>query len=69
MKTLVQTNKNCVVEKTLVDVAPYNYSTDAFSYPNDPVIIDNNISDLYYRKTRVEEGVSFSENVKINPYT
>lgn len=69
LKTLVQTNKNGVVEKTLVDVAPYNYSTDAFSYPNDPVIIDNNISDLYYRKTRVEEGVSFSENVKIHPYT
>ena len=69
LKTLVQTDKNGVVQQTLLDVAPYNYSTDAFSYPNDPVIIDNNIADLYYKKTRIEDGVAVTEDVRIHPYT
>lgn len=69
LKTLVQTDKNGVVQQTLLDVAPYNYSTDAFLYPNDPVIIDNNIADLYYKKTRLEDGVTITENVRIHPYT
>ena len=69
LKTLVQTDKNGVVQQTLLDVAPYNYSTDAFSYPNDPVIIDNNIADLYYEKNRLEDGVNISEKIRIHPYT
>lgn len=69
LKTLIQTDSNGLVAKTLLDTQPYNYSIGAFSYPNDPVIIDNDIANLYYNRTRIEDGVSVVDSVPIHPYT
>lgn len=68
-KTLVQPDENGLVQKTILDVEPYNYVTGSFSYPNDPVIIDNNLTDIYYNRTRYEDGVDVVDRVLIHPYT
>ena len=69
IKTLVQTDEQGIVQNKVLDVEPYNYSVGAFTYPNDPVVIDNDLANLYYSKTRVEDGVLITDNVPIHPYT
>lgn len=69
IKTLVQTDERGIVQNKVLDVEPYNYSVGAFAYPNDPVVIDNDLANRYYSKTRLEDGVPVTDNVPIHPYT
>lgn len=69
LKSLVQTDTEGLVQNTVLDVEQYNYSTGAFPFPNDPIIIDNDLATQYYSKNRAEEGTTVTDNVLIHPYT
>jgi hypothetical protein len=68
-KNLIQTNEDGIVEKTITNVEPYNYVTDQYLYPTDPVLIDNDLASVYYSRLRVEDGIATDESVLIHPYT
>lgn len=68
-KTLVQTDEQGIVQNKVLDVEQYNYTTGSFSFPNDPVIIDNDLVDLLYNRQREEEGNIVVDRILIHPYT
>ncbi len=68
-KSLIQTDENGIVQTNFLNVEPNNYTTDSFSYSKDPVMIDNDLSELYYTRQRTEDGVVIDDRIRINPYT
>lgn len=68
-KNLIQTNAEGIVEKTITNVNPYNYVTDQYLYPTDPVVIDSELSNFYYNRIRFEDGIQTDQSVLIHPYT
>lgn len=68
-KSLVQTDTEGIVQKTVLDVEQYNYSTGSFPFPNDPLVIDNDLTTLPINRTRLEDNTTVTDTVFINPYT
>lgn len=68
-KTLIQTDAEGIVRNTVLDVEQYNYSTVSFPFPNDPVVIDNDLAVLPLIRTRREDNTTVSDTVFVHPYT
>ena len=68
-KTLVQTDEQGIVQNKVLDVEQYNYTTGSFSFANDPVVIDNDLVDLFYDRQREDDGIFISDRILIHPYT
>lgn len=68
-KSLIQTDSEGIVRKTVLDVEQYNYSTGSFLFPNDPVVIDNDLSVLTTTRARLEDTTPVADTVFIHPYT
>lgn len=68
-KSLIQTDTEGIVRNIVYDVEQYNYSLGSFPFPNDPVVIDNDLADLTISRTRSEENTEVSDLVYIHPYT
>jgi len=68
-KSLIQTDTQGIVRNTVLDVEQYNYSTGSFPFPNDPLVIDNDLAVLPVSRGRSEENSSVYDTVFINPYT
>ena len=68
-KSLIQTDSEGIVRNTVLDVEQYNYSTGSFLFPNDPVVIDNDLAVLTTTRSRLEDTTPVSDTVFIHPYT
>jgi hypothetical protein len=68
-KSLIQTDAEGIVRNTVLDVEQYNYSTGSFPFPNDPVVIDNDLAVLPFIRTRKEDNTTVLDTVFIHPYT
>lgn len=68
-KSLIQTDAEGIVRNTVLDVEQYNYSTGSFPFPNDPVVIDNDLAVLPFIRTRKEDNTTASDTIFIHPYT
>lgn len=68
-KSLIQTDGEGIVRNTVLDVEQYNYSTGSFLFPNDPLVIDNDLASLTVERTRKEDSTNVSDSVFINPFT
>jgi hypothetical protein len=68
-KSLIQTDSEGIVRNTVLDVEQYNYSLGSFAFPNDPIVIDNDIASISTNRIKIEDNIPVSEIVYIHPYT